>query len=104
MHCKLNFQTKSAKVCQLFNLKSDQYQISPVISTLYKTEWSRELRTGSDTMNWLDSLTISPYYFYRKCIRATYENLNFVVRVSKVNRHPPVLPLIQPCTLASDRN
>ena len=34
-----------------------------VISVLYKTEWSRELRTGSHKMHLLDILTTSPRYF-----------------------------------------
>ena len=46
-----------------------------------REEWSQELRTRSHKKNLLDSLTISPYYFYRKRIRATYENLNFDLRV-----------------------
>ena len=45
-----------------------------VISMVYKTEWSRELSTGPHKMNLLDILTISPYYFYRKCVGATNEN------------------------------
>ena len=46
------------------NPESDQHQISPCnVWTLYKTEWSWELRTGSHKMNLLDILTISPFYF-----------------------------------------
>ena len=36
-------------------------------------------------MNLVDTLTTSPRYFYRKCIRGTNENLNFDVRVKSVN-------------------
>ena len=32
-------------------------------------------------MNLLVILTIFPYYFYRKCVGATIENLNFDLRV-----------------------
>ena len=32
-------------------------------------------------MNLLDILTISHQYFYRKCVGATNDNLNFDVRV-----------------------
>ena len=36
-------------------------------------------------MNVLDILTTSPHFFYRKCVRATNENLNFDLRVQRVN-------------------
>ena len=52
-----------------------------VVSTLYKTEWSRELRTGPHKMNLFDIVRISLYYFYKKCVGATNENLNFDLRV-----------------------
>ena len=31
-------------------------------------------------MNLLDVLTTSPYYFHRKCVGATNENLNLILR------------------------
>ena len=36
-------------------------------------------------MNLLGILTISPYYFCRKCVGATNENLNFDHKVLRVN-------------------
>ena len=35
-------------------------------------------------MNLIDILTTSPHDFYRKCIGATNENLNFDIRVYRV--------------------
>ena len=52
-----------------------------VISLLYKTEWSWELRTWSHKMNPIDTSRNSPHYFYWKRIGITNENLNFDVRV-----------------------
>ena len=56
-----------------------------IISLLYKTEWSWELRTWLHYMNLIDTSTNSPHYLYWKCIGITNENLNFDVRVWRVN-------------------
>ena len=55
-----------------------------VISVLFKTEWSWELRTWSHKMNLLDILSTSPHYLGGKWIGATNENSNFDFRVQKV--------------------
>ena len=55
-----------------------------VISMLCTTEWSWELWTWSRKMNLHDILSTSPHYFCRKWIRATNENSNFDLRVSRV--------------------
>ena len=52
-----------------------------IISMLYKTEWSWELRTWSHKINLIDTSTNSPHYFYWQRIGITSENLNFDVRV-----------------------
>ena len=52
-----------------------------IISMLYKTEWSWELRTWSHKINLIDTSTNSPHYFYWQHIGITSENLNFDVRV-----------------------
>ena len=58
--------------------KSDQHQIfSLVISILCKTEWSWELWTWSQKMNFLDVLSTSPHYFCGKWIGVTNENSKF---------------------------
>ena len=57
------------------NLKSDQHQISPLNTTLYKT--ANKDRTPQDEF----ALTTSSYYLYRKCVVATNENLTFDLRV-----------------------
>ena len=57
--------------------KSDQHQISPLISMLCKTEWSWELRTWSHKMNLPDILSTSPHYFCGKWNGASNENSNF---------------------------
>ena len=63
-----------------------------VISTFYKTEWSRELRTGCHEMNLLDILTISHYYFCRKYVRATNENMDFILGFKGINSYIPRIP------------
>ena len=40
-----------------------------VVSLLYKTQWSWELRTWSHKMNLIDTSTNSPHYFYWKQMR-----------------------------------
>ena len=52
-----------------------------IISMLYKTEWSWELRTWSHKINLIDTSTNSPHYFYWQRIGITSENLNFDVKV-----------------------
>ena len=52
-----------------------------IISMLYKTEWSWELRTWSHKMNLIDTSTNSSHYFYWQRIGITSENLNFDVKV-----------------------
>ena len=56
-----------------------------VISLLYKKKWSWELRTWSHKMNLIDTSTNSPHYFYWKRMRITNQNLNFDIRVWRVN-------------------
>ena len=55
-----------------------------VISLLYKTEWSWELRTLSHKMNLLDILSTSLHYFGGKWMVATNANSNFDLRVWRV--------------------
>ena len=55
----------------LLALRVISIKFLPVISMLYKTEWSWELRTWSHKMNLLDILSTSPHYFCRKRIKAT---------------------------------
>ena len=50
-----------------------------VITLLYKTEWSWELRTWSHKMNLIDTSTNSPHFFYWKRIGITNENLNLML-------------------------
>ena len=50
-----------------------------VITLLYKTEWSWELRTWSHKMNLIDTSTNSPHFFYWKRIGITNENLNVML-------------------------
>ena len=52
-----------------------------IISMLYKTEWSWELRTWSHKINLIDTSTNSPHYFYWQRIGITSEHLNFDVGV-----------------------
>ena len=55
-----------------------------VIWMIYKTEWWWELRTQTHKMNYVDTSTPSPHFWYRKCTRATNENLNFDMNGSSV--------------------
>ena len=55
-------------------------KILHVISMLYKTDWWWELRTWSHKIQWVDTSTISHYYFYRKHIGTANRNLNFNIR------------------------
>ena len=61
--------------------KSDQHQIFfLVISMLWKSEWSWELRAWSHKISLFDILSTSPHYFCRKWIGATNESSNFDLR------------------------
>lgn len=64
----------------LLSPESDQNQSSPSnINAQSIRVWSYEKkRTWSPKMNSLDTLTTSSHYFYRKCMLAGKENLNFV--------------------------
>ena len=61
--------------CHLFNFLT--LKALRVISLLYKTQWSRELRTWSRKMNLTDTSTNSFHNFNWKRIGTTNENLNF---------------------------
>ena len=51
-----------------------------VISILWKSQWSWELRTWSHKMGLFDILSTSAHYFCRKWIGATNESSNFDLR------------------------
>ena len=69
--------------CHLFNflilkaLRVISIKFLLVVSLLYKTQWSWELRTWSRKMNLIDTSTNSFHNFYWKRIGTTNENLNF---------------------------
>ena len=65
-----------------------------VITLLYKTKWSWELRTWSHKMNLIDTSTNSPHFFYWKLIGITNENLNFDVRVYRVKESMSIMGLL----------
>ena len=55
-----------------------------IISMLYKTDWSGELRACSGKINLIDTSTNSPHCFYWKYIGTRYEINNFDIRVQRV--------------------
>ena len=61
----------------LYALRVISVKFLLVVSLLYKTQWSWELRTWSHKMNLIDTSTNSLHYFYWKQIGTTNENLNF---------------------------
>jgi len=83
---KFNFQPLASLGSQnwqvylnLLSSESNQHQSSPSnINAQSIRVWSYEQkRTWSPKMNSLDILATSSHYFYRKCMEAGMENLNF---------------------------
>ena len=64
-----------------------------VISLLYKTEWSWELRTWSHKMNLIDTSTNSPHYFFWKRIGIN-ELQTACVCSCLVKRRSPMVPIL----------
>ena len=76
-----NTLTSCTPVLTLWVLRMISMKFLLVISMLYKTEWSWELRTWSQKINLIHTSTTFPHYFHREPVGATNENLNFDIRV-----------------------